>query len=113
MPTRKHLLDHVSAGCPVVLDVGEPRLCVLIHLDSQCSPAGYPDGISSASGGLLPVRLGFGVCLVRTWENTPQIGFDHRHSGATQRNLRRAGSAHAVSQLQLGAIVAKHGTVAP
>jgi hypothetical protein len=26
MPTRKYVLDHVSAGFPVVLDVSEPRL---------------------------------------------------------------------------------------
>ena len=61
MPTRKYLLDHVSARFPVVLDVGEPRLCVRIHLDSLLSPAVCLDGITSASGGLFPVRLGFGV----------------------------------------------------
>ena len=55
MPTHKHLLDHVSAGCPVVLDVGEPRLCALIHLDSLRSPAVGLDGITSSSGGLFPV----------------------------------------------------------
>ena len=49
MPTRKYLLDHVSAGFPVVLDVGEPRLCVHIHLNSLRSPAVCLDGITSAS----------------------------------------------------------------
>jgi hypothetical protein len=82
MPTHEHLLDHVSAGFPVVLDVGEPRLCVHIHLDSLRNPAGCLDGITSASSGLFPVCLGFGGCLVRTWEATRQIGFDHQHSGA-------------------------------
>jgi hypothetical protein len=103
MPTSEHLLDHVSAGCPVVLDVGEPSLCVLIHLDLLRNPAGCLDGITGASGRLFPVCLGFGVCLVRTWEATRQIGVDHRHSGA--KSLPRLGSAHAVSNLHLGAIV--------
>jgi hypothetical protein len=67
MPTHEHLLDHVGAGFPVVLDVGEPGLRVHIHLDSLRSPAVGLDGITSASGGLFPVCLGFGVCLVRTW----------------------------------------------
>jgi hypothetical protein len=107
MPTSEHLLDHVSAGRPVVLDVGEPRLCVLIHLDSLRSPAGCLDGITSASGGLFPVCLGFGVCLARTYGRSVSI-IDIRVQKAS--HAREAHMPH--RNYTWAAIVAKHAKLA-
>jgi hypothetical protein len=73
MPTGNHLRDLVSAGFPVVLDVGEPRFG-RINFDLLRSPVVCLDSITtSANGELSCVQTDFGASLVGTWESTHVI----------------------------------------